>query len=96
MLGREKVQVCVTASKETGDELQQMVEQLGLANDMVTQIASSAEEQGAVSNEMNENVTSISTSANDVSELAIHLAEQSQVLVDTCTALRQHIQYFRL
>ena len=96
LLGREKVQTCVKTSEETRAELESMVEQLSLANDMVTQIASSAEEQGAVSNEINENVTIINTSANEMSAAATSLAEQSQILVNTSSDLNEHLRYFKV
>ncbi|NOI65445.1 methyl-accepting chemotaxis protein [Vibrio sp. 99-8-1] len=96
LLSREKVQNCVSSSEETREELARMVEQLNQANDMVTQIASSAEEQGVVSNEINENVTIINTSANEMSCAATNLAEQSQILVQTSSDLSNHLKYFKV
>ncbi|WCE31129.1 methyl-accepting chemotaxis protein [Vibrio sp. SCSIO 43137] len=95
-LSREKVQTCVKSSEETRDELGRMVELLNQANDMVTQIASSAEEQGVVSNEINENVAIINTSANEMNSAATNLAQQSQVLVESSSDLAEHLKYFKV
>jgi methyl-accepting chemotaxis protein len=93
---RNKVQECVQSSDQTRVELGNMVNTLGSANDMVTQIASASEEQGAVSNEINENLNIINLSANEVNEAANHLAQQSQILVENCHQLESSLSYFKV
>ncbi|MGX9463580.1 methyl-accepting chemotaxis protein [Shewanella sp. A14] len=93
---RKQVQGCVAVSQDTGTSLQAMVAKLKSANDMVTQIASSAEEQSAVSNEISENVTAIKTSANEINIVTTHLVSQSQELVQNSAALSNNIAFFKL
>ncbi|MDG3084836.1 methyl-accepting chemotaxis protein [Vibrio hannami] len=92
--GREKVRECVAKSERTRNELISMIEILTMANDMVTQIASSSEEQHAVSNEINENIVAISQSAHEVREAATGVAGQTQVLVGNADQLNQSLRYF--
>ncbi|WP_375749320.1 methyl-accepting chemotaxis protein [Vibrio sp. HN007] len=91
---REKVRECVSKSEHTRNELISMIEILSQANDMVTQIASSSEEQHAVSNEINENIVLISQSAHEVREAATGVAGQSQALVDNADQLNSSLRYF--
>ena len=85
---------CADMSDKTKAELQGMITELSLVNDMVIQISAAAEQQSVTTNEINENVSSISLSANEVSSAAQNLATQSQVLVETSEMLGQQLSYF--
>ncbi|PJC87244.1 methyl-accepting chemotaxis protein [Vibrio sp. HA2012] len=93
-VGRQKMQECVNSSEETQRELDNMVQTLNQASDMVTQIASAAEEQGLVSNEINQSVNVINHSANEVNVVAEQLAKHSQILVDNSIRLNTSLKYF--
>jgi hypothetical protein len=66
------------------------------SNDRVVQIAAAAEEQGTVSEEMNQNVSNIHNSANEISGAASHLAEQSQLLADSARELDSKLDRFEV
>jgi len=80
----------------TKDSLNEMVLGLKDANDRVIQIASAAEQQGAVSDEVNHNVSSVNLSIREISSAASHLAEQSQTLAEVSTTLNHHLSYFKV
>jgi methyl-accepting chemotaxis protein len=56
----------VEASQRTRSQINEIVVEMQNANDMVAQIAAASEQQSAVASEMNQNVTSIHLSANEV------------------------------
>ncbi|GGI69774.1 methyl-accepting chemotaxis protein [Shewanella gelidii] len=86
----------VQSVNETQEELERMLEGLNLSNDMVAQIAAAAEQQGAVSDEVNSNVSSINLSANEVSQAAESLAYQSQSLAESAQELSEQLRYFKV
>lgn len=86
----------VETALETQQQLKDMVSALHGSNDRVVQIAAAAEEQGTVSEEMNQNVSNIHNSANEVSGAASHLAEQSQLLADSARELDRQLDHFEV
>lgn len=86
----------VQTATETKQMLKQMVTELTRANDMVTQIATAAEQQDTVAEEMNSNVSHINLSADHISQSAQDLAEQSQHLADSANQLDEQLQQFKV
>ncbi|WP_162300268.1 methyl-accepting chemotaxis protein [Salinivibrio sp. HTSP] len=86
----------VNTALETQEQLKAMVSALHGSNDRVVQIAAAAEEQGTVSEEMNQNVSNIHNSANEISGAASHLAEQSQLLADSARELDSKLDRFEV
>jgi methyl-accepting chemotaxis protein len=86
----------VATALETQQQLKDMVAALYQSNDRVVQIAAAAEQQGTVSEEMNQNVSNIHNSANEVSGAATHLAEQSQLLADSARELDSKLDHFEV
>ncbi|EEX36736.1 methyl-accepting chemotaxis protein [Vibrio metschnikovii CIP 69.14] len=86
----------VQTATETKQMLKQMVTELTRANDMVTQIATAAEQQDTVAEEMNSNVSHINLSADHISQSAQDLAEQSQHLADSANQLDEQLQRFKV
>ncbi|PUB91442.1 MAG: hypothetical protein DBP01_02360 [gamma proteobacterium symbiont of Ctena orbiculata] len=62
---QEKAQVSSGQAENAGQTLQRIVTEIGTINDMVAQIATAAEEQSHVAEEMNKNITNISSDASE-------------------------------
>ncbi|MBM7035320.1 methyl-accepting chemotaxis protein [Vibrio ulleungensis] len=78
------VEVAVNAINGRLTEACQITEDIAQASDMVTQIATAAEEQSCVAEEINTNVLSINDSLSDISHALVKLTNQSESLsVDT-------------
>lgn len=73
-----------------------MVEELNKASSMVVQIAAAAEQQGVVSNDMSENVSTIHLSASQISESSELLASQTQEMVTAAKDLKKQLTFFKL
>lgn len=65
-------------------------------NDMNMQIATAAEEQSAVAEEINRNIATISQIADSTSQGASSTREHSETLVELATELRRLVSQFRL
>ncbi len=63
--------------------------------DMTTQIATSAEEQHLVAEEINRNVTDIHTGANEASEASAQAGENARLLQDLSTELESLVSRFK-
>ncbi|MGC9533668.1 methyl-accepting chemotaxis protein [Vibrio atlanticus] len=90
------ISTCVETAQHTKDTLVSMVGSLNEANDMVAQIAASAEQQGIVSNEMSENVSVINLSAREINQASVHMASQTQEMASAAEELKQLLTYFKL
>ncbi|WP_210499137.1 methyl-accepting chemotaxis protein [Vibrio crassostreae] len=86
----------VTTTSQTKELLGLMVDSLTDVNDMVSEIATAAEQQSKASEEVNRNVSSIHVSANEVSSASSYLAEQSQSLATSSEDLGEQLQYFKV
>ncbi|MEO9702221.1 methyl-accepting chemotaxis protein [Marinobacter alexandrii] len=85
--GVERASSAVDGTQEAAHSLATVVERIGTIVEHVTQVATAAEEQSSVSEEINRNLTHIGDAANDLRELASRvkgsgytLDEQVQVL----------------
>ncbi|HAQ27130.1 MAG TPA: methyl-accepting chemotaxis protein, partial [Pseudomonas sp.] len=70
--------------------------EVGTINDMNTQIATAAEEQSAVAEEINRNITTISMIADTTSTDAQQTARISDELVQLAAELNRLVSQFRL
>ncbi|ENY72599.1 methyl-accepting chemotaxis protein [Aeromonas diversa] len=86
----------VNQSEKAGGDLDLIVNHIHHVNDMATQIATAAEEQSAVAEEMNRNVLGINDSAQEMAQSANHLAEESERLASLSRNLDQRLSTFRL
>ena len=68
--GRDKTQATVEQAGRAGDSLDQITRAITSISDMNVQIASSAEEQSVVTEDINQNVTNINTIADRSAEVA--------------------------
>lgn len=92
----DNVDSSVSASNQTREQLNVIVAEMQNANDMVAQIAAASEQQSSVASEMNQNVTSIHLSANEVLQASQSLAEESQKMANTAEHLSTQLQYFKV
>ena len=81
---------------QAGDSLQAITAAVGRINDMNAQIASAAEEQTAVAEEINRNIVNISQAVNDTSQGAHHTAQASDELARLAADLQTRVGQFRI
>lgn len=84
----QQAEVSVMSATETGAALDEIHAAVGTINDLNNQIASAAEEQSVVAEEINRNVTHISDAADQNAEGAHHTAQSA----DGLTRLAQELQ----
>jgi len=92
----EKVSQSVQASDETRDQLNVIVNEMQKANDMVAQIAAASEQQSTVATEMNQNVSSVHLSANEILQASQSLATDSQEMAHSAEHLSEQLKYFKV
>lgn len=68
----------VATAENAGSDLSLIVNHIQHVSDKATQIATAAEEQSAVAEEMNRNVSGINDAALEMSQAATYLAEESE------------------
>ncbi|ELV8632759.1 methyl-accepting chemotaxis protein, partial [Vibrio vulnificus] len=89
-------QSSVARAEHAGEDLQLIVNHIRHVSDKATQIATAAEEQSAVAEEMNRNVSGINDAAMEMSQAANFLAEESETLADLSRQLDQKMTRFKL
>lgn len=82
--------------EKASQSLHLIAAEVATINDMNTQIATAAEEQSAVAEEINRNVTTISTIADSTSTGATQTAQSSEELVRLTLELRRLVDQFKL
>ena len=82
--------------EKASQSLHVIAAEVATINDMNTQIATAAEEQSAVAEEINRNVTTISTIADSTSTGATQTAQSSEELVRLTLELRRLVDQFKL
>ncbi|RTR34776.1 methyl-accepting chemotaxis protein [Shewanella atlantica] len=92
--GAVKAQQAVAQTEEALASINAMVAQIDEVSSQVTHIATAAEEQSAVTEEVNKNITGISDSASDLARLAGEALDSSTNLADLVKS--QHEQLGRL
>lgn len=86
----------VSQMLRAGADLDAVVEHIRSVSDMSTQIASAAEQQGSVAEEINHNLFDIRTISQDVLDRAATIALSSQEIAGMADSLSQRLSRFRL
>ncbi len=93
--GRERTDGALTEAQATTDALQHIVDAVGRIRDINAQIASASEQQAAVSEDINRNVTSISQVADETDGGATQIAGASEEVAAMAEQLRTLVGHFR-
>ncbi|WP_242523230.1 methyl-accepting chemotaxis protein [Thiocystis minor] len=94
--GREKAGRGVEKARLTGDSLRAITRSVTAINDMNTQIASAAEEQSAVAEEINRNLQAIAEVVGQTADGSNQIAAASEELARLAAVLRENVGQFRL
>ncbi|WP_087018816.1 methyl-accepting chemotaxis protein [Thaumasiovibrio subtropicus] len=92
----DKVQVGNEMSYQTKQQLQAMISQLCSASEQVAQIATAADEQGAVTQDVTSSMTEIQSAASDIHQAADSLAKQSATVANSSAQLQANLNYFKM
>lgn len=93
---RGEADTSVDEAGKTGSVLQEITSAVGQVNDMNTQIASSAEEQTAVAEDINRNVVTVNEMATEVVEAARKMAESANELAGLAGELEGVVGQFKV
>lgn len=93
---RQKAEVCEERVEAAGESLGMIAGEVNTISDMNTQIATAAEEQTAVAEEINLNITTITQIADHSAEGARNTAQISEELVALASQLEEMIKRFKL
>ncbi len=93
--GRAQVEVSVRQAQQAGDSLSGITGAVTRISDMNTQIASAAEQQSAVADEISQNVVNINQVADRVTESAGQTAQASSQLAHLAVGLQTLVGQFR-
>ena len=93
---REQSQTAVEYAAQSGTALQTIASAVAQINDMSTQIASAAEEQGAVSEEINRNIVRINEMSNETASGAEETATASRDLARMASELQGLVSQFAI
>jgi len=92
----EQTQSGVAQTAKAGEALTAIADEVGRINDMNTQIASAAEEQSSVAEEINHNVVSISQVTSETAQGAEQTARASEDLANLATDLQNMVARFKV
>jgi len=93
--GREKSEVCVQHATDAGEMLNNITHAVSIVSDVNTQIATAAEEQSAVAEEINMNVVNINEAAQGTANDAVRTSEISQQLSEEAYRQQQLVTQFQ-
>jgi methyl-accepting chemotaxis protein len=93
---RQQARAAVDQATLAGDSLATIAAAVARIDDMSTQIASAAEEQGVVAEEVNRNIVRISDMAGQAADDAQHTASASQELERLADELTHIVSQFKL
>ncbi len=93
---RQKATICEERVEAAGESLGMISSEVSTISDMNTQIATAAEEQTAVAEEINQNVNNIAQIADKSAEGARHTAQISEELVALSSQLEEMVNRFKL
>ena len=93
---RKLAESSVNQSEKAGQDLSLIVNHIQHVSDMATQIATAAEQQSMVAEDMNRNVSGINDSALEMSQAASQLARESELLAGLSRSLDERLAVFRL
>ncbi len=94
-LGQEKAKTSVQNASNAGDALSKITESVATISSMNLQIATASEQQSAVSEEINQNIVSISHVAEENTRAANQLADSSQSLEQLANELQTLVSQFK-
>ncbi|MBK1720202.1 methyl-accepting chemotaxis protein [Thiocystis violacea] len=94
--GRERSGETVTKAAQAEQSLARIAEAITRINDMNTQIASAAEQQGAVAEEIDRNVTNIAQSVDGAYQASGQIASSSEGLSRLAIELQERIGQFKV
>ena len=94
--GKTQVENVVERAAEAGESLDSINRAVGQINDMNTQIASAAEEQTAVSEEMSRSINNISQVANETADGGIVVKNASEGLQQLTQESRSLLSKFQV
>jgi methyl-accepting chemotaxis protein len=94
--GQEQTKACVEQAASAGSALQKITDAVTVISDMNKDIASAADEQSSVTQEMNQNAVTISEVADRNAESGKFLAESSSELSTLASELQDMISRFKL
>ncbi|MDH5785427.1 MAG: methyl-accepting chemotaxis protein [Chromatiales bacterium] len=94
--GQERAQEGVAKAAKAGESLQAITSAVGSINDMNAHIASAAEEQSAVADEINRNIVNISQVADQNTENAMQTSKASEELAHLATELQNLVAQFKV
>ncbi|WP_219615081.1 methyl-accepting chemotaxis protein [Aeromonas salmonicida] len=93
---RKLAENSVSQSQKAGQDLSLIVNHIQHVSDMAIQIATAAEQQSVVAEDMNRNVSGINDSAQEMSQSATYLAKESELLADLSRSLDERLAVFKL
>lgn len=93
--GQEKAQASVKNASNAGNALNEITNSVATISSMNIQIASASEEQGSVSQEINQNVMIISQVADENAEASNQLADSSRDLSELADQLHKLVSQFK-
>ncbi len=93
---RKLAESSVDQSQQAGQDLTLIVNHIQHVSDMATQIATAAEQQSMVAEDMNRNVSGINDSALEMSQSASQLAQESELLAGLSRSLDERLAVFKL
>ena len=94
--GREQTESAVGQAASAGDALSSITRAVGSISDMNTQIATAAEEQSAVAEEINRNIATINTVADQAADAAAQTATASEEMSGYATELQSLVARFKV
>jgi len=94
--GQDQAQIAVEQTNEAGQSLSTITAAVAAINDMNTQIASAAEEQSSVAEEMNRNIITISEVAETTSTGADQMTGASDDMSRLAVDLREQVGLFKV
>ncbi|WP_006786649.1 methyl-accepting chemotaxis protein [Thiorhodospira sibirica] len=94
--GQERVQDSVAQAGQAGERLDAITASMTAITDMNTQIASAAEEQSAVTEEINRNVANITHAVDETANSMRQIISASEELSSLATDLQTKIKQFRV
>jgi len=93
-IGQEQAQMSVDQAGEAGTALTSIGNAVATIKDMSLQIASASEQQSAVAEEINRNITSISMVANETADASVLTSQATEQLVQQVQGLRTLVNQF--
>ena len=93
--GRNQARAGVEQTLRTTESLQSIVQAIGVINNMGAQIASAAEEQSAVSEEISRSITAINDLTAETTDGALQTSQASQEVARLATELQGLVGRFR-